>query len=132
MATLEEALWSYLTSAPRETAALVGTRLYPLLVPQEQPMPSIAYQRVGTQPKMAHDGPGGWTRAVIQFTCHAPTFAGAKALTLALRHDLSGLRGSIGADPVDVHFCNQVNENDQDELFDAAVSRCDFEFLYKE
>lgn len=133
MATLEEALWSYLTSAPRETAALIGTRLYPLLVPQEQPLPAIAYQRVGTQPKMAHDGPGGWTRAVIQFTCQAASFAGVKTLALALRNDLSGFRGQMGtASAIDVHYCNQVNENDQDELFDAAVSRCDFEFLYKE
>ncbi len=132
MATLEEALFSYLTSAPRETAALVGTRVYPLLIPQEQQMPAIAYQRVGTQPKLAHDGPMGWARAVIQFTCQAGTFAGVKAITLALRNDLAGYRGQMGTDPVDVHFCNQVNENDQDELFDAAVSRCDFEFLYKE
>ena len=59
MATLEEALFSHLTSAPRQTAALIGARLYPLLAPQEQALPAIAYQRVGTQPKMAHDGPGG-------------------------------------------------------------------------
>ena len=69
---------------------------------------------------------------MIQFTCQAATYSGVKALTLALRNDLSGYRGQMGAVPIDVHYCNQVNENDQDELFDAAVSRCDFEFLYKE
>jgi hypothetical protein len=131
MATLEEALFSYLTSAPQATAALIGTRLYPLLVPQEQAMPAIAYQRVGTQPKMEHGGMSGWARAVIQFTCQATSYSGVKAITQALRSDLAGYRGTM-ATGIDVHFCNQVNENDQDELFDAAVSRCDFEFLYKE
>lgn len=131
MATLEEALFGYLTTVPRATAALIGTRLYPLLIPQEQPLPSVAYQRVGTQPKMEHGGASGWARAVIQFTCQSTSYSGVKAMTQALRDDLAGYRGTMTTG-IDVHFCNQVNESDQDDLFDAAVSRCDFEFLYKE
>jgi len=130
---LEEALYAHLSSSPQATAELVGTRIYPLLIPQDVAVPALAYQRVGTQLKLEHGGRSGWARAVLQITVQARTYDSAKTVAAALRADLSGYRDTMGGvGGVEVHFCNQIGETDTEQLFDAAVTRCDFEFLYKE
>jgi hypothetical protein len=131
MPTLEEGLYAYLVGAGRQTATKVGTRIYPLIIPQDVSLDAIAYQRVGGGDAMlAHDGSADFRRCTMQFTCQSKTYAGAKAMVAALRTDLNGLRnGNVGG--VDVQYANVGEEYDTDEMMDAAVCRVDVTFLYR-
>ena len=64
---IEEALYSKLTG-DAGVAALVSTRIYPNVVPQDIALPAVAYQRISTVRDMAHDGPTGVAHARFQFT----------------------------------------------------------------
>lgn len=128
--TIEEGLYAHLTAPTSHTYPLAGTRVYPLIIPQDVSMPAIAYQRVDGDPILAHDGQSKLVRATFQLTCQAKSYATVKAMATALRKDLAGYRGLMGS--VSVNYCNQINEVDSDEMLDASLVRADFTFLYQE
>lgn len=106
---LEEGLYSYLVSAPG-VAALVGTRVYPLVLPQASPVPAIIYSRVGGPRVKALAAPPGVQRARVQLSVFATSYAEVKAVAEALRLALDGHRGSWGAGQVQA--VSLVSEND--------------------
>lgn len=131
--TLEEALYIHLTTAPAYTAALVGAKVYPLLIPQDVTLDAVAYQRVSGGREMTHDNSADFARATIQFSCQSGGPWGAKRTATAVKRDLHGFRGVMGGPGgIEVAFSRVANEIDTDELFDAAVCRVDVSFLYRE
>jgi hypothetical protein len=127
---IEDALWSFLTTAPRLTAARVGQKVYPLLIPQEIEGDAVAYQTITTPLReLAHDGPGAWRKVRIQFTCQAKRPTQARAIAEAIATDLHGYLGTMGTH--DIHYCSVDGDGDTSELFDVAVRRIDVEILYR-
>lgn len=106
---LEAGLVTFLNSQPG-IAGLLGTRLYPLVIPQDAEQPALAYQRIDTPRISSHDGPSGLAKPRIQITVTAKTFEMVKALTLLLRRALDGYRGMWGSVPV--QKCSVMNEID--------------------
>lgn len=104
MATTEAALVSLLIQgSPNPVAALVGTRVYPLRLPQTTTapvLPAIRYQRIDTvrapYRKMA-TGRGDYAKPRFQVDCFATTPAGAKQLADAVLSILSGFSGTIAS-----------------------------------
>ena len=92
---IEEALYSCLTS-DAGVAALVSTRIYPNVVPQDIALPAVAYQRISTTRVMAHDGPTGVANARFQFTVSASTYSSARNVANAIRTALDGFSGLMG------------------------------------
>lgn len=92
MAAMEEAIRSRLLGGAA-VASLVGTRMYPLVVPQAVDLPAIAYYRVSSFPIMAHDGAVGLTQARLQLTLVGRGYTEAKELADAVRARLNGFRG---------------------------------------
>jgi hypothetical protein len=128
--TLEAAQHTYLMARPA-LAALIGTRLYPLTVPQDITQPAIAYQRISTVRNLAHDGPLTVVTARIQYTCMANTYANLKAVTAALIAALNGYTGMMT--PVRIDRTAVENEIDSFEFETAMkVARVDVLFMYKE
>jgi hypothetical protein len=130
--TLEEAIHAHLTTAP-SVQALIGTRVYPLLIPQTAQLPAVAYQVVSARRPLAHDGPTGLDTKLVQLTCQGALYANAKTVANAIGEVLNGFRGWL-AGPTGV-WCERIeqkNEIDGDEEFEAALVRCDFSFFYKE
>jgi hypothetical protein len=128
--SLEVALWGYLTTTPRQTQAAIGDRLYPLVIPQEVQTPAAAYQTISTPERgLDHNGPSGWLRARVQFSCQARKPMQARAIAQAIANDLHGLRATVGN--VQVHYASVTGDNDTSELLDAAVRRVDVELLYR-
>lgn len=69
----EELLFAALT-ADAGVTALVGTRIYPELVPQEQEPPCVAYSRAGTEYVMTiHSGVPAAQIATLEIVCMART-----------------------------------------------------------
>ena len=65
-------------------AALVGTRVYPLLLPQSPTLPAVTYQRIDAPREERFGGdPVAYPR--FQIDSWAKTYAGAKAVATQVR-----------------------------------------------
>lgn len=130
MAELEEGLYTFLTTTAA-IAALVGTRIYPLLIPLDATLPAAAYQRISGPFEAAHDGPTGLVRARIQITCVGATYAAARAVAAAIVTAMLGYRGAMGDYTVSVPVIENVRDDRADTL-SACVSRLDAIIWYRE
>ncbi len=123
--TIEEGLYSYLSGYAGLTA-LVGTRIYPLVMPQNVTMPAIRYQRISSSRIYSHDGPNKLTHPRFQFSCFAESYATAKAVANQVRFALAGYQGTMGgAGGVTVQFAIVDDEvdlyEDETKLHHVAV-----------
>lgn len=105
--SVETALFTRLTSTHAGTAALIGTRCYPLRLPQKPTFPAVVYQRVSSSGRH-----GTTTRREprYQFSCWATTYAGAKALAAQVRtaiEDYADTAISIG------RVVNEIDDYDE-------------------
>jgi hypothetical protein len=83
MSNIEELIYTAVTGNAG-IAALVSTRVYPMMLPQEPTLPAITYQRISTPRVTAHDGGTGLEYPRFQFDVYAATYAGARALAKLL------------------------------------------------
>jgi hypothetical protein len=81
--SLESNLHTIITTAPSFTA-LAGTRLYPVLLPEEPTLPAATYQRISTTREYTTTGPVALNRVRIQLDCWADTYAQVKQLQAAI------------------------------------------------
>ena len=84
MPTLEENLITELEAAAPVTA-LVGTRIFPVILPQNTTLPAITYQVVTTVLMPTLDGESGLENALFQIDCWAAGYAAAKDLAATVR-----------------------------------------------
>lgn len=84
-----QALFEYLSSR-EEIVRQVGTRIYPILLPQDAPFPSIVYAPVLCNYDSALQGDTGYVRQTIQIVCHARTFKLARELSRDVKRSLQG------------------------------------------
>lgn len=128
--SIKPALWSMITTNPA-VSALIGTRLYPDSIPQDAPLPAVAYQTVSTSRGYTQDGPDGIAEPRIQFTVDAPTRAQAEDVAAALKNLLSGYRGKISGKTIGAIFLE--NEYDGYNLSsETVVVRQDYRISYTE
>lgn len=127
---IEASLYTILSGAGGVTA-LAGTRIYPLLIPQEAALPALAYQRISGRRTMAHDGPITLTRARVQITCVAETYSQAKSLAAAVQAALDGYRGTVGSHAI-LHAFLDNDLDEYGETTELPAVRQDYLILYKE
>ena len=128
---LEVGLYAKL-SGDAGVSALVGTRIYPLLMPQEPTLPAIVYQRISTVPLgQSHQGGNHLNRARMQLACHATTILAAKQLAQAVWRALDGDSGTWSN--VTVQSCLRANELDGYEPeVEAYRVTADYLIVYEE
>ena len=128
--SIKPALWTLITTNPG-VSALIGTRLYPDSIPQDAPLPAVAYQTVSTNQGYTQDGPDDIAEPRIQFTIDAPSRAQAEDVAAAFRAVLSGYRGTIGGKTIGAIFLE--NEYDGYNLSsETVVVRQDYRISYRE
>src|SRR5688500_44365 len=98
MATTEAAIVSLLVQgSSNPVRAIIGTRAYPLVLPQAPTYPAVRYQRSdtvrGPYRGMA-TGRAGYAKPRFQVDCYAATPASAQALADAVRSVLDGYKGT--------------------------------------
>lgn len=81
---IEQTLYAVLKN-DSAVSALVGTRIYPLVMPQDGLLPAVVYQRVSTVPITSLDGDSGLDAVRMQSSCWATTYLGARILADAVR-----------------------------------------------
>ena len=89
MADVETALYTILSS-DAGVSALVGARIYPVVIPQDVSLPAVAYQRISAARVYSHDGPSCLARPRFQFSCTAESYGAARAVVNAVRTALDG------------------------------------------
>jgi len=77
-------------------AAMVGTRVYPMHLPQGYTLPAISYQMISAPRAWSTTGPVGQVQARVQVDCWAETYDGAKSLSNGVRLALDNFRGTLG------------------------------------
>lgn len=130
---LHEAFVKHLTEHPL-VSGLIGSRLYPQLIPENAVMPAMAYQVVSlTDDPLAHDGAIGIVTRTYQFTCQADRYNETQAMTAALRNALHGFSGQMGGDGgVEISVCQFVSMDDGEAIEGVSITRCDYKFIYME
>lgn len=98
-------------------AALVGTRMYPSLLPQNPTLPALTYQQVSGVREVILDGPVDLVPFRIQVDCYAWTTLERDALAKAVRLKLHGFSGDVGGSPPTwrIGLASLDNEQDNDE-----------------
>lgn len=95
MTSISEALFFFLRQSP--VGSLVGTRIYPTLIDTRAAFPAIGYEVESDDAVFHMRGEGGIAKASIVLTCWADDRPTAQNVADAVRHALSGLRGSMGS-----------------------------------
>lgn len=85
----ESTLYGILSAAAGVTA-LVGTRIYPDLIPEEKATPYIGYERVSTEPAATLEGTILAEKIGITIACWADTRIAAEQLADAVRTAMIG------------------------------------------
>ena len=109
MAVIEEALYSILTT-DAGFSALVGSRVYPLQIPQDAALPATAYQRISGLQVFSLSGSSGLARPRFQLTHVADEYSVVNGVANAARAALNGYRNTIAGVEVQAAFL----ENDDD------------------
>ncbi len=108
-------------------AALIGTRFYPMLLPQTPTLPACTYARVSRW--RPDEIPFATVR--IQVTCWDTTATGARAVATALTNAAGKKKGTSAG--LRIVYCSEVNALD---LRDPETGRftvpVDFKLTYQE
>ena len=97
--SMQTELTTYI-KADAEITALIGTRYYPLLMPQLSAYPAIVYTVISEQHRnhLAGNIGGGLTKSIYQFDTYSTTYLETLAIAEALRNRLDGVNHvSMGA-----------------------------------
>jgi hypothetical protein len=119
---VEEALFSYL-STYAGLAALVGTRIYPILLPQNPTLPAVTYQMIsGIDDHCISEDPDN-TEARFQFTAWGTSAASARAVAKQIKKAFKNFTGLMGgADGVQIGHALQTGRYDRtDKMPDGTV-----------
>lgn len=122
--SIETALYSYLTSYAGLTA-LVGDRIYPLVIPEQAGLPAIAYQRISTRITYSHDGDSELDRTRFQFACVAKTAKEAREVAEQVVAALSAYSGPMDGLNVGASFIENRLDGYEPQPTDAYVVRVD-------
>lgn len=93
-------------------SALIGTRCYPLMLPQRPTLPAMTYQVIS---RVQRESEPCVQQIRVQVDSWAATYAGAQALAAAVRAAYDAWRSLSG--DTKIVWMQQVNEQD---LYEAA------------
>jgi hypothetical protein len=103
--------------------AVVGTRIYPLVAPQEAELPLIVYTRISSGREYSMDGYSNLENPRMQIDCFAGTYAEVKTLSEAV---VSAMRA---ATTFSVASDNPIEFYEDDETYRIST---DFSIWHEE
>ncbi len=114
---LEEDLETYLR-ANAGLANVVGQKVFPMIVPDDESYPALTYQVISRQNEHSLTGASGLEYPRIQFGCWARDYAVAKRVRNALVDCMDGFRGTMGSTDLVA-----LKEDERDTIEPAAGNR---------
>lgn len=129
--TVRDDAWTQLTAGTTALTALISTRVYRDLVPQNPTYPCIAYRKLSRTGIDNLDAPGSLARTTIEVACFASDAGTAETVAEAVRANMNGWRSSTGT--VDVQDSRLLSELDlYDEGTQTHQVSLDFEVWHTE
>ncbi len=110
--TIEAALLSILVNFSAVNM-LVGSNIFPNVIPQEADVPAITYQQITGIRTHNMQGSVGLVKARYQINCWAASYAKAKEIAGAVRLALDGYSSAVG--PVIIDVIKLDSEGDMPE-----------------
>ena len=108
----EERLFTRLTDDP-VVSSLVGSRVTPVLLPDDVTYPAITYSRVSTERITTLSGSTGLARASFQVSAWSPDYLEVLTVASGIRQALDGIEGTLIENQIDlfdttarVHYAN--------------------------
>jgi hypothetical protein len=130
MSRIDEALYSLITSDDG-CAEQIGTRVYPLMIPQNAALPAVCYQTITTQRKYHLRGPSHSPSPRMQITIKAATADNAVTVANLIRVLMEGYSGTVSS--VEIAGIFLENEYDGFNLDTRSYTvRQDYRIQYKE
>ncbi len=130
-----QAVYDYLCSK-EEIIAETGTRIYPVLLPENAPLPSIVYAPVLANYDSALQGDTGYVRQTIQIVCHDRTFKRARELSRLVKNALQDFHGDMCGLYIQAVFIKTDYEYDANTSLkfsmDEYMSSIEFEIHFNE
>jgi hypothetical protein len=130
MLDLPPALRTLLLADPT-VSSIVGTRVFPLRVPQGEKGDSIVYNRVSEDTEYNLVGPSHLSVTRVQVDAWSTRVDGARLLANAVQDILSGYRGTVASVPVQGAFLVGGREDWDGEAQMFRVSR-DYNVHYQD
>jgi hypothetical protein len=121
--TIEVAFASY-------AEAVAGVPLYPVLVPQNAPLPAIAYQVVSDQQTIYHTGKSDFYKIRFQLSVVGASYKDAVSLRDFLRNELDGFTG-IMAGIKQVFRSSTSISDDWADLHELPIARLEVSINYR-
>lgn len=91
-------------------AAIIGSKVYPVLAPASAALPFVTWRRIGVQRQQSLSGPVGMPTVLLSVDVFAETYEGVRDLADAVRVCLDGWGGTV--DTVRVANVSLTNEAD--------------------
>ncbi len=113
-------------SADPGVSGLIGSRIYPRLLPQNATLPAVVYSQVSGLRVTTHDKAANFTDQVYQFECVASDYKSMKKLAEKVRQAMEGFQGTMGATNVQGVF--MTGERDAPYQLDSLTYRTDLDF----
>lgn len=111
--SLETELRSRL-AADATISGIVGTRIYPGILPQKPVYEALVFRRI-SGPRLRHlTGPSGMGTARIQIDSWAEKYTEAQALADAVKDRLHGFDGTLTTLRVSISLDNEIDDYDED------------------
>lgn len=130
MADLLLGLTEYLL-ADAGLSALIGDRLYPLVIDEDNDGDCLTYQVVSDPSEITHSGQNTFSHPRIQFDCYGSTYAAALAVANALKAATAGYKGSMGSVNVQASFIDD-HRDDYDDVLELYRMIVDAIIWYEE
>lgn len=130
-----QAVYEYISGID-EIQQRVEGRIYPILLPQDKPIPAIVYSPIYANYDTALQGDTGYVRQTIQFACHDKTFKKARQLSRLVKKALQDYKGDMNGLDIQAVFIKSDHElNGNTSLkFDTEeyMSSIEFEIHFNE
>ena len=124
---LEDSLTSRLL-ADATVSSLVGTNIYPVVLPETMPdSPLITYRKISDVTGYTLSGQAIIYKARIEYNAWSSTYSDAKAVAAAIQASLEGFAGTLGDVFICFIACAGVNTDGLDE--DSRLYRVQQDFL---
>lgn len=97
---IDKTVFAMLSRIPEVTRE-VGTRIFPVFLPEKNPLPAVVFRRVSTTGAIStHSGTSGKVTSEFEVECYGKDITIVKNLAKAVRRTFSGFSGSVGGNTV--------------------------------
>lgn len=120
----------------KDVSRSVNGRIYPIVLPEDAPLPAIVYTPILANYDTALQGDTGFVRQTVQFVCHDTTYKKARELSRKVKRVFQDYHGDMcGLNVQAVFIKSDCEYNGNTALkFDINefMSSIEFEFQFNE